>query len=74
MREGIELCLGQEVVVEYRLGKGWVREARLYAEEGAEPVQQMGEAPLVDGSLVFGTLGGCGTGEIGCGWCRWGTA
>lgn len=35
------------MIVEYRSGKVWVWEACLYAEERAELVQKMGEAPLV---------------------------
>ena len=35
------------MIVKYRSGKVWVWEACLYAEERAELVQKMGEAPLV---------------------------
>ena len=51
--ERVELLLGQEMVVEYSLGKVGVREAGLDTEKRAELVQKMGEAPLVDGSLGY---------------------
>lgn len=62
------------MVVENRSGKVWVREARLYAEERAELVQKMGEAPLVYGSLRFAGLDSCGVRKAGRRWRRRGTA
>lgn len=62
------------MVVEYRSGKVGVREARLYAEERAELMQKMGEAPLVYGSLGFVGLDSCGVGKAGRRWRRRDTA
>ena len=36
MGKGVELFFRQEMIVEYRLGKVWMREARLYTEERAK--------------------------------------
>lgn len=65
MGERVELLFGQEVVVEYRLRKVGVREPGFYAEERAELVQKMGEAPFVDGSLGFVALSDCSVRELG---------
>ena len=58
MGEGVELLFGQEVVVEYSWWKSRVGKARLDTEERTELVQEMCEAPLVDGSLGFTALSG----------------
>lgn len=60
--------------MEYRLGKVWMWQAGLYAEERAELVQEMGEAPLVNGYLGFAALSGQSVGKDGRRWRRRGTA
>ena len=74
MGEGVELLFGQEVIVKYSWGKGWVGKARLYTEERTELVQKMGKAPLVDGSLGFTAPSGWSTTEARSRRCRWGAA